>query len=109
MPSHEDVIDLPSMVGDIHLPFHGRLGSAKEESFGTTKLLDKPKSTILNLRSEGVVPVRTTFYSFVAGEGAWHQGMYEPNIAKKNRSVGFSDEGHGKKNTSRKINETNKH
>jgi hypothetical protein len=33
--------------GDIHLPFHGRFGSANDESLGTTKLLDSPKSTIL--------------------------------------------------------------
>ena len=48
--------------GDIHFPVHGRSGLAKDESLGTTKLLDRPKSTILNFRSDGLVPVRTTFY-----------------------------------------------
>lgn len=52
--------------GDIHTPFHGRLGSASVESLGTTKLLERPKSTILKLRSEAVVPVRTTLDGFTS-------------------------------------------
>jgi hypothetical protein len=60
------VVAAPGLLkeGDIHRPFHGRDASAKEESLGTTKLFERPKSTILNLRSEGVVPVRTTFYEW---------------------------------------------
>lgn len=49
-------------VGDIHSPFQGREGLAKVESLGTTKDLERPKSTILKERLVVVVPVRTTFY-----------------------------------------------
>ena len=71
--------------GDIHLPFHGRLGSANEEPLGTTKLFERPKSTILNLRSAGVVPVRTTFY---VGERRGHGVRVWSNIETRKLVVG---------------------
>ena len=70
------------------MPFHGRFGSAKEESLGTTKLLDKPKSTILKLRSDGVVPVRTTFFLFVVGEGGIaSRGVKNEHYEEKSKRV----------------------